>query len=241
MNAKYNMMQSGKKKAITSYFNRIARRQEYFAAGWITTKAKRNEHKIVSDLLAEAGNLSGKNAIDAGCGVGGYIGILLEKHCHIIGIDIAPDAVRVCRAKYAGEVELILAELEQIPLKASSFDIVVCIDTLQYLEENTRYATVRGLVSLLKPGGTIILDVKNKWCPVFLSKRFRDILAEFYSIGSITNILREQGCHNVTTRGVFWPTFLSPIVVIKARKPKRILHGKEKQVPLGEIISEKEG
>jgi len=50
------MIEIGKKKAIASYFNTIARPDQYFAGGWITIRAKKNEHKIVSEMLAREEN-----------------------------------------------------------------------------------------------------------------------------------------------------------------------------------------
>lgn len=205
-----------RKEKVKEHFNRneVATPETFFAGG-IAIKAKENEHRIVSDMLGNASY--GQRALDAGCGVGGYIDILSQKGYRIIGVDIAPNMLQVCRSKYPG-VELALVELEQIPFKEQSFDVILCIDTLQYFSQKSRRLTVKNLIKLLKPNGTIILDVKNKWCPFFLFNRFRDYLAEFYSITSITNILKEQGCSNIQTRGVFFPEFVSPIIVVKANK-----------------------
>lgn len=219
-----------RKERVKEYFNRSAvANPETFFAGGVTIKAKENEHRIVSDMLGNASH--GQRALDAGCGVGGYIDILLQKDYPIIGIDIAPNMLKVCQSKYPG-VELALVELEQIPFKEQSFDVILCIDTLQYFSRKSRRLAVENLIKLLKPGGTIILDVKNKYCPFFLFKRFRDYLAEFYSIASITNILKEGGCGNIQTKGVLFPTFASPIVVVKANKWAFAL--KNKKLPGGE-------
>ncbi|MBA7642713.1 Ubiquinone biosynthesis O-methyltransferase [subsurface metagenome] len=205
-----------RKKRIAEAFNNIAKPGQFFAAPGITTTAKRNEHRIVSDMLGNASY--GKQALDAGCGIGGYTDILIQKGYDVVGVDIAGGMVEFCRLKYEGRVALAIADIGCTPFKEISFDLVLCIDTLQYVNHRGRQAIVESLVKLLRPGGTIILDIKNKWCPFFLFKRFKDRLAEFYTVGSIASVLRKQGCRNIHSKGVFFPKLISPIVVVKARK-----------------------
>lgn len=213
-------MDSDKKKAASAYFNQIAAPSQYFADDWITLKAKINEHKIVSSLLDSEGNNQCQRALDVGCGVGGYFNILLEKGFRIVGCDIAENMIRVCRSKYGERygVELVMADVEHLPFTPKSFHLILCIDTLQYVSEKSRRLAVQQLVKQVKPGKAIIIEVKNKYCPAFWLKR--DTLAEFYSIKSVTSVLKNSGCHIEAIKGVFWLAFFSPIVVIKARKIK---------------------
>lgn len=113
------MTHQDRKKAVISYFNRIARPGEYFAGDRITIKAKRSEHKIVSCLLAKEENLSDKRALDIGCGIGGYFDILSRKGFTIVGLDIAENMIKECRSKYAerDSIELILAGIEYLPFQ----------------------------------------------------------------------------------------------------------------------------
>ena len=210
------MTYQDRKKPVISYFNRIARPKQYFAGGLVTVKAKRNEHRIVSDMLGDASY--GKQALDAGCGIGSYVDILIQKGYAVVGVDIASGMIEFCRLKYGGKVGLAIADMEYTPFKEMSFDLVLCIDTLQYVNHRGRQAIVESLVKLLRPGGTIICDVKNKWCPAYRLKRFRDTLGELYSISSVTSTLKNSGCSIEVIKGVFWPSFVSPIVVVKARK-----------------------
>jgi len=215
------MSRLNRKRGVISQFNQIARPTQSFAGGWITRRAKRHEHDIVSLLLAGEGNSPPKRALDAGCGVGGYFDILLEKGFHVIGLDIAENMVRVCRSRYGeGEnVDILMADIEYLPFTPDSFHLVLCIDTLQYIGEESRRLALQEMVKLVKPNNLIIVEVKNKYCPAFwLNKRRDGLLAEFYSISNVTSVLESSGCAIEAIKGVFWPTFLSPIVVVKARK-----------------------
>ena len=43
-------------------------------------------------------------------------------------------------------------------------------------------------------------------------------MEEFYITKGIIDVLTENGCENVQTRGLFFPKVLAPIVVVKATK-----------------------
>jgi 2-polyprenyl-3-methyl-5-hydroxy-6-metoxy-1,4-benzoquinol methylase len=214
------MAQPDKKKAIIQKFDKAARPGQYFAEGWITVKAKRNEHKIVSDLLDRAGSWHSKRALDVGCGIGGYFDILLDRGLGVVGFDVSRNMIGVCRSKYAerDNVALMLADIEHLPFQPKSFETVLSIDVLVYLDEKSRKVALENLVKLLKAGGVIFVEVKNKACPAYWLKRFRDPLGEKYSIASITSILKNAGCTIEAVKGVLGPAFISPIVVIMAKK-----------------------
>lgn len=210
------MARSEKKEAVISAFNRIACPEQFFAGDWMTRRAKANEHKIVSQMLRE--DSKGK-ALDIGCGVGGYFDILLQKGYKVIGFDIAENMINVCRSKFTKErLELMVADVEALPFQQTSVDLVLCIDTLQYITEVSRASVLRSMAELVKPKGVIIVEVKNKACPIFKFRNSKGSLRETYSIASVTSVLRHNGCNIEAIKGVFPPTFASPIVVVKARK-----------------------
>jgi ubiquinone/menaquinone biosynthesis C-methylase UbiE len=216
----HRIMKLDRKKAITQIFNKIASPSQYFAGDWVTITAKRNEHKIVSELIEREENLGGKRLLDVGCGVGGYFDILLRRGFNIVGFDIAENMVKVCRSKYSdrNNVELLLSDAEYMPFKLESFDAILVIDMLVYLSGAQREGFLQSAVELVRPGGLVIVEVKNKTCPAYLFKRYQDRLGERYSIASVTSVLKSSGCKIEAIKGVFWPTFLAPIVVVKARK-----------------------
>jgi len=217
------MTQSSRKKvAISSLFNKIAYPSQFFAGDWITRRAKINEHKIVANLLSREKIEQGARALDVGCGAGGYFDILLAKGFHVVGFDIAENMVKVCRAKYGegNNVELMMADVEYLPFVLDSFHLVLCIDTLQYMDEESRGFVLKELVKLIKPGNPMIVEVKNKYCPAFWFHKwhYKRTLQEHYSITSVASVLKNSGCTIEAIKGVFWPAFLSPVVVVKARR-----------------------
>lgn len=75
---------SQRKERIAEAFNNIAKPGQFFAAPGITTTAKRNKHRIVSDMLGNASY--GKRALDAGCGIGSYVDILIQKGYDVVAL-----------------------------------------------------------------------------------------------------------------------------------------------------------
>lgn len=144
----------------------------------------------------------------------------MEKGLRVVGFDIAQIMIKVWRSKFAGRdsVELMIADVQHMPFRHDSFDLVLCIDTLAYISEEARRHALQEITKFIKPGGLIMVDVKNKACPAFRFKRYRDKLGERYSIASVTFVLKSNDCKIEEVKGVFPPTFLAPIVVIKARK-----------------------
>jgi len=206
--------------AAINYFDSVARtsRGEYDGRSPRGLKAKIIEYSIAFDMLSDI-DIADKRILDAGCGHGRAIARLAERSANIIGMDASISMLRICQRKFRNEeVDLILADVEHIALKKQSFDVVLCLDTLQYFTSVSRAAVLGNLIDLVTPGGRIITDAKNSWCPYYRFKR-SDIFAQYYSTHSITRVLKNRGCRNIRMKGIYFPTVISPIVVIKADIP----------------------
>ena len=186
-------------------------------------KAKMIERNVVFDMLSDIDiGYGGKKNLDAGCGPGRYITQLLKLkgNANVVAVDASVNMLKVCHEEYTNErLALIVADIKRIPFQKKSFDIVLCLDTLQYLTEKPREVVLNDLIKLVKPRGIIIIDVKNSWCPYYWFKR-TDTLANYYSISSIIHILKKVAIIE-QIKGIYPLTAISPIVVIKAAIPVR--------------------
>lgn len=101
--------------------------------------------------------------LDVGCGTG-YLLDFLKQHYPLggepVGIDVSPHALEYCKLR--GMKELLLASATDIPLESSSFDLIICIDTIQHLSPTgaDRQAIVE-FARLLKPGGILYLRTNS--------------------------------------------------------------------------------
>lgn len=104
--------------------------------------------------LIKSFNMKNPEILDVGCGTGGNLKALdgVGSTC---GTDISPRALEFCRMNGFGNV--MESGIEEIPLKDGIFDIIVCLDVLEHLDN-----PLTGLGELrrvLKDDGRIIVTV----------------------------------------------------------------------------------
>lgn len=98
-----------------------------------------------------------KRYLDAGCGIGGWILFLREIGYDVEGIDIAARTVRAL-TEYDPTLKVKVAGITRIPYPDKSFDGVLAIGTLEYVEDKVPEA-LQEVNRVLKPGGIFFLEV----------------------------------------------------------------------------------
>lgn len=108
--------------------------------------------------------LRGKLVLDAGAGAGRYVDVMAEAGAKVIACDLSL-AVDACRANMddplnaspgRGPVEIIQADLQNLPLKERSFDAVHCKGVIQHTADPA--AVMRALARFVKPGGQLFYN-----------------------------------------------------------------------------------
>ena len=94
--------------------------------------------------------------LDAGCGDGMLWRHLSKRHLYV-GSDFS--ARPLARASRHHPAEYFRADLNRLPFASGSFDLVVSLQALQYLERPER--AVEEVHRVLRPGGHFILSVPN--------------------------------------------------------------------------------
>jgi SAM-dependent methyltransferase len=109
------------------------------------------------------------DALEIGCGTGAFSRLLAERSRHVLGLDLAPEMVRIAqgRSKNCPNVEYQAADVLQWGFPCKKFDCIVSIATFHHLplEEMLQKAK-----EALRPGGTLlILDLfQSEWPQDFL-------------------------------------------------------------------------
>lgn len=103
---------------------------------------------------------AGKEVLDAGCGVGYGTAHLAAVARHIVGVDVAADAIEYAREHYGGaNVEFARADALELPFPDDSFDVVCSFETIEHVRDAEAF--VGELRRVLRPHGTCVLSTPH--------------------------------------------------------------------------------
>jgi ubiquinone/menaquinone biosynthesis C-methylase UbiE len=105
---------------------------------------------------------------DIGCGPGAMLCDLIDRRCRVFGLDIAEGMLDVAAKNIrkhhpAAEAVLQVGNVESIKVGDHTFDAVVCAGVIEYLPTDDK--ALSELNRILKPGGDLLISVRNKACP----------------------------------------------------------------------------
>ena len=114
------------------------------------------EKNIVLEFM---GNLTGKKALDLGCGTGRLVKDLINSGAKVVGIDISDEMIKIMKNKFP-KVESLLADSENLPFEDNSFDFVIASFFIVHLKNLTK--TFDEIYRVLKDGGKFVLTNINQ-------------------------------------------------------------------------------
>ncbi|MCX6383411.1 MAG: class I SAM-dependent methyltransferase [Actinobacteria bacterium] len=104
----------------------------------------------------------GRLLLDAGCGTGKNMDILISEGFKVKGIDISDDSINFCKSR--GINDLKSCSICNIEYESDFFDLVYCIDVLGNLSDQQRKDALKEFYRVLKPSGILILNsAALKW------------------------------------------------------------------------------
>lgn len=102
---------------------------------------------------------------DAGCGTGANIALLYRRVARIVGMDYIRTALVRAQERFSREgitdVELFEGNVAKIPVPDDSFDVILCVSVLHYLDDGEVRSALREFARMSRDGGRLILHVKN--------------------------------------------------------------------------------
>lgn len=96
----------------------------------------------------------GLRILDAGCGSGRNM-VDLARRGTVTGVELSETSLRLARERDVGEV--VLGSVLEMPFADSSFDLAVCLDVIEHLEDDV--AALRELRRVVTPGGPLLVTV----------------------------------------------------------------------------------
>ena len=94
--------------------------------------------------------------LDAGCGTGLITERLRDKGRFIVGVDFSEGMLRKAKERLVTrDVDLVLGDVESLPLRPKSFDLILCLTVLQNCDP---LKAINSLLHVLKDEGVLILS-----------------------------------------------------------------------------------
>ncbi|MHA0856177.1 class I SAM-dependent methyltransferase [Paenibacillus sp. CMAA1364] len=112
----------------------------------------------------------GSKTLEIGAGCGALTGLLCEKSSQVTSIELSLQRAKILaeRHKNCDNLEVIVGNLNDVPLADNTYDYVSLIGVLEYAEQFTQgskpFSTFLGKIfNTLAPKGTLILAIENKF------------------------------------------------------------------------------
>jgi ubiquinone/menaquinone biosynthesis C-methylase UbiE len=115
---------------------------------------------VVLELLGDR-DIAASRVLDCGCGTGRFTQLFDSLGSEVVGFDASPQMIDIARKKVP-KASFQLGDIFELPFK-KEFDIVVSSQVLTHLHEYQR--PLDGMLRALRPGGTIVVDVRNLLSP----------------------------------------------------------------------------
>jgi 2-polyprenyl-6-hydroxyphenyl methylase/3-demethylubiquinone-9 3-methyltransferase len=98
--------------------------------------------------------------LDVGCGTGTLARVLAERGSAVLAFDPAPKMLQRGRLLHANNVAFVrIATAEELPIRGSSVDGIVCSSVLEYTEDPRR--CLLEFHRVLKPSGVLLVSIPN--------------------------------------------------------------------------------
>ena len=114
----------------------------------------RGRRNVIERVIADLRLPARARILDAGCGSGRNM-IELARHGTVTGVELSDTSIDIARARGTGEV--IGGSVLDMPFDGDSFDLSVCLDVIEHLEDDLN--ALRELRRVLAPGGSLLVTV----------------------------------------------------------------------------------
>jgi SAM-dependent methyltransferase len=114
----------------------------------------RGRRRVLDRVISGLGLAADARILDAGCGSGRNM-VELARYGIVTGVELSPLAIEAARSREVGEV--LAGSITDMPLPADSFDLAVCLDVIEHLEDDR--GALRELRRLVAPGGALVVTV----------------------------------------------------------------------------------
>ncbi|MGH2574218.1 MAG: methyltransferase domain-containing protein, partial [Ignavibacteria bacterium] len=187
---------------------------------WGFTKESRKK-RFLEELQTTPGLLQGKTLLDIGCGNGVLTSALAEFGMETFGIDVSLSVEAGFRNNSNVNAHYLQADLQNVPFKISSIDIVYSTGVLHHTN-NTELSFSR-ITPLVKPGGRLY---------IWLYKPEKDFRHNF-----LINLRKVTNKFPIRLQYLFYLIFLVPQGLIKERLRGKKITWREQLINYFDVLS----
>lgn len=134
-------------------------------------------------------DVADKDVLDAGCGPGFYATYMAEQGANVTAFDLNPHFVERTQARMGGAVTVLQADLAE-PLHFAaddSFDLVVCILVMHYLQDWV--PTLHEFHRVLRPTGQLVFSTHHPFTDLALAPSgdyfATELLTDEWDVGTV--------------------------------------------------------
>lgn len=117
---------------------------------------------------------SGKRILDAGCGLAYGTKMLAQAGAEeVVGVDLASAMLDSVRPDMPANARLEVGDIRELPHENNAFDLVVCFDVIEHLDESG--VALDELARVLAPDGLLLLSFQPQELADEVGRRFRNV------------------------------------------------------------------
>jgi SAM-dependent methyltransferase len=143
----------------------------------------------------------GASVVDLGCGHGRHANELTRRGYKVLGVDLVPGFIAMARA--AADRERLIVDYSVGDVRglgvSELYDHAICLfDSFGFLDEEGNADVLRSAYAALRPGGSLLLDVRNRdWVvrsmlPVTVLDKGDDLMVDRHYFDSATGRLVDR-------------------------------------------------
>jgi ubiquinone/menaquinone biosynthesis C-methylase UbiE len=100
-----------------------------------------------------------KDVLDVACGTGYGSEILSEAGANVTAVDVSESALVAVSARLRDNATVLRGDIRDLPLSDNSFDLVVCWETIEHIQEGDR--ALAEIKRVLRPDGILLVSSPN--------------------------------------------------------------------------------
>ena len=176
----------GTKEWFENMFKDVGREGDRWGHRWRGSQKFRYElyTKILKTILPTKEKIK---ILDIGCALGDFTKRVwqLDPKNELIGVDISENAIARVSKKYPS-MKFKVASLPDLPFYENSFDLVLCLEVLYYLNPEERIKSLESIREVLKPKGYLFFSgVLDGGVRYFAEDEIIELISRYFDIERI--------------------------------------------------------